>query len=379
MSWKTELYIARLRMPKELRYSKSLSLEDIKDFLEIRPYGKSYGDYIKLGLLYFTKVLGILARELGVDRVRPKGLYIMGIYGGEKRCEEKYAGLVLEEYSVDKAVFEFKLYNTRDVLIVPQDLLEKYDVKIYRMIYRGEINPFRLRRYLNIILSRSGDEKLKGFLREALDLNFREISADTAKKISALINELRQPSEITTLKTGKYYVAYRGKRSFTALAFKPIEDNVIVKDEVGYIECESEGIAYYYAAILNYLAYKVVALERTFIRDQYGRPPLAIYVAGLSWKNVSEETRGRVMELSKRLHEKALDKDYSDQKAALRDIAQYHEFKELVSLLDSEVDKERLEEALELVSGVGESSQQGLDESLESYTNRFNDGCMRKA
>jgi hypothetical protein len=366
MSWGTELYVVKIDL-KGRSYDKSLTLEEIKEHLRIEPYGKSYDDYVKPGLLYFTQDTNVLARELNILKINPKGLYIMGIYGGEKkRGKEKYAGLVLEDYFVDKVVFKFRLYNTSNILVVPQDLLKKYGIKVHSMIYRGEINPFKLKRCLNIILSQLGKNELKSFLKEALNLNSREVSKDTAENISGLINELRQPSKITPLNANKFYIIYRCNRAFTAFAFKPNENNVIIESHVGYAECESDDIAYYYVATLNYLAYKVLEFKRTFIRDQFARPLLAIYVAGLSWKGVDKKTRERVIELSRKLHEKASDKDYSNQEAALRDIAQCCEFKELVSLLDSEIDRERLEEALGLVSGVGESSQQGLNESLES-------------
>jgi len=61
-------------------------------------------------LLYFTEDLNTLARELGVDGIVPMGLYIMGIYGGEKKKgEEEYAGLIVLEHSVEGATFRLGL------------------------------------------------------------------------------------------------------------------------------------------------------------------------------------------------------------------------------------------------------------------------------
>jgi len=68
---------------------------------------------------------------------------------------------------------------------------------------------------------------------------------------------------------------------------------------------------------------------------------------------MDEETRGRIVELSKRLHEKAPSKEYSNQGAALQELAELPEFKELVKIVDSKVDRSKLEEALSLVSGLG--------------------------
>jgi len=354
MNWKTELYIAKLRLTEELRYSKSLNLEDIKNFLEIKPYVKKYEDYIKSGLLYFTEDLNILAQKLSVDSIHPKGLYIMGIYGGElKKGEEEYAGLVLKEYKLEGIMFRFKLHNTDEMLVIPSKLLDIYGVKVYKMIYVGEINPFRLNKFLDIILSQHGTENLRSFLRETLKINKSTISIDTYRKIGKLIDELRQPSNITTLNMNKYYVIYRRIRTFTASILKPTTNNLIIKDEVGYVECKDEHIAYYYSAILNYLSFKVIESKRAFIRTQYGRPLLALYVAGLYWKNVDDEIRTRVVDLSKKLHERAPTREYKNQRMALKDIAKLSEFKDLLHLLDSITDKGKLEEALNLVSSEG--------------------------
>jgi hypothetical protein len=62
--------------------------------------------------------------------------------------------------------------------------------------------------------------------------------------------------------------------------------DLIIKDEVGYIETRNEDMAYCYTAVLCYLAFKetfkVVEFKRTFIRTQYGKPVLAVYIAGSS-------------------------------------------------------------------------------------------------
>jgi hypothetical protein len=371
MNWSTELYVVKLKTLGGKEYNKSLSLDEIRDYLIIRPYGKSYEEYIKPGLLYFTEDLNTLARELGVDRIVPTGLYISGIYGGEKKeGEEEYAGLVVLEHGVEGTVFKFKLYNTSDELAVPVDYLKKYGVKVYRMIYVGEINPFRVYRYLDTILSERGEAMLKKFLEEALKLNERGISVETYNKIRKLINKLQQPGVIRPLIRDRfYYVVYRRDRAFTAATIKPMSDDIIIKEEVGYIETRSEDVAYYYTAILNYLAFKVIEFKRTFIRTQYGKPVLAVYIAGLSWNSMDKETRDRIVELSKRLHEKAPRKEYSNQRMALKDIAQLSEFRELVEILDSKINKEELDEALTLVSlaSNGEEASAEPEEGEESW------------
>ncbi|MDT7900107.1 MAG: hypothetical protein RQ879_06265 [Sulfolobales archaeon] len=185
----------------------------------------------------------------------------------------------------------------------------------------------------------------KKFLGEALELNERSISAGTLNKVRKLIGELLQPSVVKPLSRDKYYIMYRCKRAFTAFVYVPAE-NSIADSSVAYVETRSEDVAYY-------LAYTVLRSGRTFNRDQYARPLLAIYIAGLSWNNMDEETRGRIVELSKRLHEKAPSKEYSNQRVALQELAELPEFKELVKIVNSKVDRSKLEEALSLVSGLG--------------------------
>lgn len=352
MSWITKSYVIKLKREKEMPYNKSLRLNEIETLLTIKLYDECYDDYVRRSLLYFNEDFSKLAEELSVDKICPKGLYIMGIYGGEeKEGEEKYAGLVLDEYREEGAKFRFRLSNIKNVLVVPIDLLRRFDVKVHKMIYRSEVNPFKLKKYINVMLSCRGGESLKSFLKEALDLNYREISSNTVKMIEKLVKELRQPSEIIPLNLNKYYVVYRRTRAFTAFAFKPTSPDVVAEETVAYAECKNEETAYYYAAVLNYLAFKVVMLKRPFLRDQYARPLLAIHMAGLSWTKVDVNVRSKVVELSKKLHQKAPDKEYGNQKVALKEIALHPEFKELLQLLDSQVEDEKLEEALKMVSG----------------------------
>jgi len=359
VSWKDELYVVKLKALSGRVYSKKMSLDEIKDHLEVIRYGKTYYEYARPGLLYFTEDLNALTKELGVEKIVPMGLFIRGLYGGEKKTgEEKYAGLILLEHGVEGATFRFRLYNTKDTLVVPIDYLKEYGVKVYRMIYHGEMNPFRITRHLNIILSEQGEAMLKKFLEEVLRLNEHSISAETLNKVGKLIAELRQPPAVKPLGRDKYYIVYRCVRAFTASVYVPVE-NSITESHVSYVETRSEDVAYYYAAILNYLAYTVVRSGRTFNRTQYARPLLAIYIAGLSWNNMNEVTRGRVAELSRRLHEKAPAKEYSNQRIALQEVAGLPEFKELVEILDSKVDSSKLGDALSLVSGVGIEANEG--------------------
>jgi len=354
MSWSTELYTVELRLPKGLEYSKNINLEEIRKYLEIRLRNVSYEDYIKPGLIVFGEDLNALARELSVDRISPMGLYIRGVYGGEeKRGGERYAGLVLEEYHLNNVAFEFKLYGIKEALVAPLKLLGEYGIRVYRMVYVGEVNPFRIVKYLDIMLSQRGAESLKEFLRKTLKLNERSISVEAYRRMEKLISELQQPSTIPTLDTSMYYVVYRTDRIFSACALKPIYDNIIIYSNVGLIECKSEDVAYYYAAALNYLAFCAIRSKRAFFRHQYRKSPIALYAAGLTWDSMDDRTRNRIVELSKKLHEKVPPKEYSSQRMAFKALESLPEFKELVGILDSKVEKERLEQALNIVCRKG--------------------------
>jgi hypothetical protein len=71
---------------------------------------------------------------------------------------------------------------------------------------------------------------------------------------------------------------------------------------------------------------------------------------------VDDEVRRRIVELSKELHRKAPNREYPNQRVALKDIARLPEFRELVRILDSRVNREKLEEALNIVSGTPDAS-----------------------
>jgi hypothetical protein len=351
---KIKTFVARLKKGQSI--DKRLGLEEIKDLLEIKNFEREYEEYMRPGLLYFTENIDRLAYELDVDKIYPKGAYIMGLYGGEeKRGEEKYAGIVLENYSFEDAIFRFRLSGIDKTLIAPKDLLKRYGVKIFRLVYMGEINPFRLRRFLNIILSTYGSDSLKRFLSEALKINERDISTHIYRRVEKLIEEVRQPSTVKPLDVNKFYVVYRGSRIFSSTVVQPFSDDVIISEHVSYVETKDEDKAYYYSAVLNYLAYKVIKFRWTFSRTQLARPLFAVHLSGLSWREADEKTRLKAVDLSKRLHEKAPDKEYNNQKTALKDLFFIQEFRELVKTLDQIVEKERLESSLRIVSEAEES------------------------
>lgn len=351
-----ELLVVRLSSRYRENYTKSLTLKP--DILEIQKLNIRYEDYVSTPLLYFTTSSGELARALSVEKVIPMGLYIRGLLGGELKEARKgrsYAGLVLSEHRYAGGGFEFKLYGTTSKLRVPRSWLENYRVGVYELIYMSEVNPFKLARTLPVLLSEGGLQPLREFLHHALEYNKHSIKLEDEEKIRRLLEEIAHPGRLELMKPESYYVVYRASRVFTSLVVKPASRNLVLHSTVASIECREEDKAYYYAAVLNYLAYKAITEGRSFIRTQFARPLLAVALSGLSWSSVNKDTRMRIAELSRELSRRIEARGYSNQASALKHIYdKYSEFKEIVRILDEYVEKhnsrEALEKSLDLVS-----------------------------
>jgi hypothetical protein len=333
------------RLLLEQTPSKSSKLGEVSP-KEVR-VNQSYEEYLERVLSWEAPKR--MEDLLEVEKVIPKGEYIMGLMGGEKKKgKEGYAGLVLEGFEEGPWGVKLRLRNLSKDLRVSASSLSKYGIKVYRLAYRGLINPFSAGSY-PVLLSTKGEEELKGFLREALSLNEQSLPQQDLKKIEGLIEEVRQPKP-NPLREEKWYVIYRCQRAFTASAVKP--QNLLLDSHSSAIQCKSQEQAHYYAAILNYLAFKVVEAGRAFIRDQFAKPLEAVVRLGLSWKDVSKNKRRKISSLGKRLARSSPCKGgCSNQAKALKALTGVPEFQELVRELDSMVDKERLEEALDFVSG----------------------------
>ena len=346
---KHRLLIANISGEYRKVYSKSLHLKP--GLIEFREFNKTYDEYIAPSLLYFTEDFQEIAKKLNVKKVIPMGQYIRGLFGGETGRGEPYAGLVLEEHKYINSEFVFRLYGTSSKLCVPRKWLDKYHVDVYELIYVGMIYPFRLANTLPVLLSEQGPDNLRLFLKKTLETYARDIASKDAQKIRALISELKQPSSPEKLQTGLYYVVYRCDRAFTACFVKPTSSKMILDSHVSAIECSNEDKAHYYVAILNYLAYKVITEKRSFIHHQFARPALAIIVAGLGWNDIDENIRNQIAEKSRKISQKTPIKESPNQRVALNRVVKYPEFKEIVKLLDEHINREYLEEALNLVSG----------------------------
>lgn len=348
-------------------YSKALRLFGVQCLIE---GGEDYGDYMEKVMVYTKIPSATIKEKLGVKEVVPMGDFVRGLFGGEKKTgAKKYAGLVFTvvgEYDRTAGQYSVKLSGTTTPVRIPKYFLDPYWKKL---IYRGKIFPFVLDDSYNVLLSSTGEEALKEFLIRPI---LESVLEEDKKKVDFLIEELRQPKELKLLERDKYYVIYRRMRTFASSVLTPniikkISDNmeykIVVSDSCSYMAIEDELKAYYYSAILNYLAYKVIERKGAFERDQFLRPLIAILHAGLEWKD--EEWQLKVAEAGKKLHQEApkcLD-GFIRRGMRVEDcferLKTCHETKELfenlVKTVNENVDKKKLYESLEFVSKMNKT------------------------
>lgn len=317
----------------------------------VKDLGFDYEGYVSPSLAYFSENLDRLARELGVRRIVAEGLYIAGIYGGERRRgAERYAGLVVEDSGYEGGDFLFRLHGISGWLRAPLEWLREHGVRLYTLIYMGEIYPFSVRP-LKILLSDKGPGHLRRFLEKALAAS-QGIGGSDAKKIRGLVKELRQPQKISTLRKGLHYTVYRCNRTFTAAAVDPGElaEDPIIDHHTSALECDTREKALYYAAALNYLAYKAVEKGMGFARSQFARPAMALSVAGLSWNMAGDVEKRIVVELAEKIARTAAwERSLNTQGEALKSLYRRSgEFRRIIEILDGLA--ENLDEALALVA-----------------------------
>jgi len=288
-------------------YSKALRLFDVQCLIE---EGEEYEDYMEKVMAY-TKIPSATVKEkLGVEEVVPKGDYLMGLFGGEKKTgAKKYAGLVFTvvgEYDRTAGQYSIKLSGTRTPVRISRYFLDDYWKKL---IYRGEVFPFYLNNVYNVLLSSEGEERLKEFLEKYIIDNVLE---EDKTKVKSLIEEFKQPERPKLLEKDMHYVVYRCTRNFASVVLSPkkiqeFSENgtygTVVESHCSFITTDNEPKAYYYSAILNYLAYKVIERKGAFERDQFLRPLIAILHADLEWKG--EKWQSEVAEIGKKLHQEA--------------------------------------------------------------------------
>ncbi|RUM28755.1 MAG: hypothetical protein DSY32_03995 [Aquifex sp.] len=305
--------------------------------LTLERHEETYRKHIEKLLLYFQEDITSLARHLNVERIYKQGSFIRGLFGGEKkRGKELYAGLVIEEIS-EGLPLRIRLVNT-------ESFAEVYETRyIKEVVYRGFVYPFYAKP-VKCILSDRGERDLKEFLKKLSE----RVAPKDRERILKLAEEVKQGS-LLKLNPEKWYVIYRSNRSFVGFAICGSE-TLTFESHLSCMETIYPEIAFYYASALNYLAYKVVEKGKSFIRDQFARPLLAIKFAGIEWRG--ERWQYEVSRLSSILHEKAeeLYRDVNTKrvKAYLKVLEDEKEWKEILELFNKKANN--LGEALEFVS-----------------------------
>ncbi|MEN2999561.1 MAG: hypothetical protein ABDH61_03190, partial [Acidilobaceae archaeon] len=318
--------------------------------------GSSYKEYLEPGLRWARSAREDIAAELSVKEVKIGG-YVRGIAGGErKRGREPYAGLRVDKYEREGDRIRIRLANLKKEYSLPDrlatELMKRHGVGIYDLHY-GAL-PYVPER-IKVLLSTRGSRGLQEFISELVE----QLQADPGgnleeedrERLLRLREELR--AQLQEPVEGKPYVAYRNK-GFLAAYVTMGRRGEAFSDRITLARCESEEQAYYYAAVLNYLAYHVILSERSFARDLYQKPLEVVARTGLSWKEVPEELRRRVAQLSRELEELAVGRELGSRGGSLRTLAEHARFQELMRALDEHIERrggrEQLEEALDLVS-----------------------------
>jgi hypothetical protein len=348
-------------------YSKALRLSDVECLVR---GGEDYEDYMEKVMVYTKIPSTTVKKKLYVEEVVPKGDYIMGLFGGQtKRGAKKYAGLVFSivgEYDRTAGQYAVRLSGTASSVRMSKYFLDDYWKKL---IYRGEVFPFHLSSVYNVLLSSEGAEKLKDFLKKHI---MDTVLEEDKIKVKSLIEEFKQPEKPRLLEKDMHYVIYRCTRNFASVVLSPKEiqeysENgaygIVVESHCSFISTDNEQKAYYYSAILNYLAYKVIERKATFERDQFLRPLIAILHAGLEWKG--KRWQSRVAELGKKLHQEAPKCFASFIKKGMRvedcfeRLKTCYEtkglFENLARTINENVNEKRLYESLEFVSKINKT------------------------
>lgn len=357
---KENIKIYSMDIKFEGKYSKFLPLSKIEPTIKERE--ENYDEYINRVIEYTTITPKSLKETLNVKEVFPMGDYIRGLFGGEKKKGvKKYAGLIFEVKRYDNITKQYiiKLWSLNKDLKISKHFLNPYWKKL---IYIGRVYPFYFNGEYDVLLSSKGEDDLKEFLKKYIVEN---LSGEEKDKVKILIEELKQPSKLNSLKENMYYTIYRRSGTFSSFVLTP-EDilkitkngafEIVVESDCSFISVTDKIKAYYYSAILNYLAYKVIEKSGAFERHQYLRPLISIHQVSLEWKN--EEWQNKIAELSEKLHE-ITPKYFSNiirkgmqVKECFKILQQIEEFKEIVRIIDNEVDKDKLLEAIKRVSRI---------------------------
>ena len=351
-----KLYIASVSVA--IDYSKSLRLESSPGSqiqVSIKDFGEDYEQYMARILSYYEKDSHTMETKLAIESLVSEGNYIRGLFGGEgKKGKKKYAGLVVESVpqSPNSDIQRIRLFNTSSDLETDKG---EYEGHQYKLIYRGITHPF-YHTAPYVIVGDKSKKNLISFLKHLIVINGHILGREDREKIEVLLTEVQFPAKLQIFQEKKWYVLFRDNRTFSSVVISPNSDRWITESHMAYLDCgENPEKAFYYSAVLNYLAYKTLKLGMGFVRDQFSRPILAIIDAGLSWNEIKQEIRKEISDLSIKMHDEAknLFKKISikQEKKAFDILEKTNTFNTIVNKLDGVTSKSRVSKALTWVAG----------------------------
>jgi len=317
-------------------------------------------DHVQPVLDYFKNraiLVGVSKANLEGDMVSP-----VFIGGGTEATQKPVVPLAFTLHGYDETRQKYVIapFNIREIAA-------KAGIGVHHVNYigdltkvfawyltRGVIYPFAIIRFFKLLYVPRDKNKLRRILMSLYSV-YNQLLNNT-------ISTLKVPDEpsISCKTADKYYVVYRCQRTFASAVLTPKllkelcsagGSGIIVDHHVSYLEVDDEDIAYYYAAILNYMIYKVKLLRLgSFVRDQFGRPLQAIVESGLEWwglkwqKEVAELSKS-VSRESRSIALKRLDLPVELPQFELIDRGRDEEIKEKLSVNVAVVLKELLKES----------------------------------
>jgi len=342
---------------------------------------ESWEENIKPIIEYLTEESESLVRRLSVVKVAKRGHSIAPLFGGSERERNGRMGLSFKYCSYDPM---------KEVVIL------RFTNLVGEVSFQAPFNYYALlidfpcvRAFTTIpvktLYVRPKMGSASKMIEEFVGVHILpKLTNDSDKQLvqNMLRKKIKAPSSPTIpANTSSNYVIYRCKRAFLSSALTNSEISylmtnikpglgrpagIILTDAVGYMETSGEDEAHYYSAALNYLVDKIFHHKRRFIHNQFGRPLVALIEADLTWRD--EGWQKKIAELSRSLHEKALDAlikayDLADVKepldlirrmgyaeSDLRIISELEEWGEIVSEFDDNTSKSRIEDAIQQVT-----------------------------
>jgi len=320
-------------------YGKDQKDYDLQDFVIEKEENISQKAQILLQVLR-NRDYGIRAIA---DKVRVKGVYIMGLKGGEqKRGAVRHSGLLLDYYNPHTGYGKLINLDEEIFLHIRPDFAKSYLKKVF---YADRVLPFKLLEPYMAILSGKGENNLKEFLRELANRVNRQ---DSKQKLYIASQKVKQGS-LEFLKKGKFYLMHRVIRAFSSAVFECPEDNLYVIDStLCYVEFSEKEPAYYYCGVINsllYFARQLHIARQEFNRNQHSRVLQAVDLLGCPYSG--DDWQLEIAKLSENLH--SMNIEGNSNREVLMHLQGEQTFQELIKIFNSHVSKDRLEKAISLL------------------------------